>query len=209
MSDLPATEAARRAHWDDRYTTIGDTEVSWYEPTPTMSLEAFDAVGVAPPVSVLDVGGGASRLVDALLERGFGDVTVLDVSQAALVAGRERVGARPEVTWLHTDLLVWQPDRKRAVWHDRAVFHFLTDPADRATYRTLLREAVEPEGVIIVATFAADGPEWCSGLPVQRYTADELAAELGSDLTPVASGGHLHRTPGGGAQPFAWVALRR
>lgn len=209
MTEVPSTEAARRTHWDDRYTTIGDTAVSWYEPTPTMSLDALDAVGIAPPASVLDVGGGASRLADALLERGFGDVTVLDVSRAALVAGRERLGDRAEVTWLHTDLLVWQPERTWMVWHDRAVFHFLTEPADRATYRDLLRTAVEPGGLIIVATFAADGPEACSGLPVQRYTPDELADELGPGLTRVASGRHLHHTPSGGTQPFTWVALRR
>lgn len=173
-----------------------------------MSLRALDAAGVSPGSSLIDVGGGASRLVDALLDRGFDDLTVLDVSQTALTEARRRVGDRQQVTWLATDLLAWEPRRTWAVWHDRAVFHFLTDPSDRATYRGHIHQAVEPGGVIIVATFAMNGPEYCSGLPVVRYDSAGLAAELGSGLEVVATGGTDHRTPSGATQSFTWVALR-
>ena len=209
MTDVPSTPLDRQAHWDERYTTIGATEVSWYEPAPTMSLDVFDAVGVTARSSVIDVGGGASHLVDALLDRGYEDLTVLDVSDAALREARDRIGETTAVSWIQSDLLHWQPRRTWQVWHDRAVFHFLTDPADRAIYRDLLHAAVEPGGVIVVATFDADGPEWCSGLPVRRYEAAGLAAELGPDLAVLTSGGTVHRTPSGGVQPFTWVALRR
>ena len=209
MTDVPSTPADRQEHWDDRYTTIGEAAVSWHEPEPTMSLEVLDAAGVTPDASVIDVGGGASRLVDALVARGFGDVTVLDVSAAALDEARRRVGEATPVTWLHQDLLHWVPERTWTVWHDRAVFHFLTEPTDREAYRQLLRRAVAPGGVVVVATFAQDGPEWCSGLPVRRYAATELARELGADLEVLASGSTVHRTPAGGVQPFTWVALRR
>lgn len=209
MSDHPSSPDARQSHWDERYGTIGATEVSWHEDAPTMSLQAFGAAGVTAASSIIDVGGGASRLVDALLGQGFDDLTVLDVSQTALDEVSRRVGGRSQVTWLQTDLLDWEPSRTWNVWHDRAVFHFLTDGSDRATYRTLIRQAVEPGGVIIVATFDEAGPEYCSGLPVVRYDAAGLAAELGSDLEIIATGDTEHRTPAGATQPFTWVALRR
>jgi hypothetical protein len=209
MTDVPSTSADRQAHWDERYSTIGASKVSWHEPVPAMLLRVLDSVGVTADESVIDVGGGASRLAEVLLDRGFGDLTVLDVSGAALSEARSRVGDRPEVSWVQADLLLWQPDRTWTVWHDRAVFHFLTDPADRATYRELLHEAVEPGGVIIVGTFAADGPQSCSGLPVRRYSQAGLASELGADLVPLYSGSDVHHPPSGGTQPFTWVALRR
>lgn len=209
MSESPSSPEDRRSHWDDRYSTVGATEVSWHEDAPTMSLGALDAAEVLSTSSIIDVGGGASRLVDALLGRGFDDLTVLDVSQTALDEASRRVGDRPQVTWLPADLLTWEPQRTWAIWHDRAVFHFLTDPTDRATYRSLIRKAVEPGGVIVVATFDMSGPEYCSGLPVVRYDAAGLATELGSDLEVIATGGTDHHTPSGATQPFTWVALRR
>lgn len=209
MGDRPDSPEARRSHWDDRYATIGATEVSWHEDAPTMSLQALDAASALPTSSLIDVGGGASRLVDALLARAFDDLTVLDVSQNALDESRRRVGDRPQVTWVQTDLLAWKPQRTWQIWHDRAVFHFLTDAADRARYRELINQVVEPGGAIVVATFALDGPEYCSGLPVARYDSTGLAAELGSDLEIIATGGIEHHTPAGATQPFTWVALRR
>lgn len=209
MSEQPSSPEARQAHWDDRYATIGATEVSWHEDEPAMSLGALDTAEVSPASSFIDVGGGASRLVDALLDGGFNDLTVLDVSRAALAEAGRRVGERPQVTWLQADLLSWTPQRTWTVWHDRAVFHFLTDASDRASYRKLVRQAVEPGGVIVVATFDVSGPEYCSGLSVVRYDAAGLAAELGSDLEVIANGSTDHRTPSGATQPFIWVALRR
>lgn len=200
----PATP--RRLHWDERYSTVGADEVSWHEVGPAMSLTMLDLAGVGPASSVIDVGGGAARLVDTLLSRGFPDVTVLDVSAVALAEARSRVGDR--ATWIRADLLDWEPPRRWAVWHDRAVFHFLTEPDQRATYRRLLRAAVEPGGIVVVGTFAADGPESCSGLPVRGYDPVELIAEFDADFDVIADRRAVHRTPRGAVQPFTWLALR-
>lgn len=198
-------ESAR--HWDDRYDAVGSTEVSWFSPEPHASLAMFDAVGVDPARSVIDVGGGASMLVDRLVDRGFGDVTVLDVSEVALAEARTRVDA-PSAHWIRADLLKWRPSRRWDVWHDRAVFHFLTDAADRARYREQLSTAVTPGGVVIVGTFAEDGPEYCSGLPVRRYAPDELVRELGYDPDDATVRREIHRTPSGADQAFTWIAVR-
>lgn len=205
-----STEALDRAqHWAEVYTRRGDTQVSWYAPEPKVSLELIDAGAADPRLPAVDVGAGASRLVDALLERGFADVTALDVSDDGLAHARARLGAAASgVDWVVTDLLDWRPDRRVGLWHDRAVFHFLTDPADRAHYRDLLAAALAPGALVVVGTFAADGPESCSGLPTARYGPDELAAELGAGLTVLAQRREEHRTPAGGSQMFTWLALR-
>lgn len=205
---MPASPDDRQSHWDGRYVDVGAEDVSWYEPEPATSLELFDQAGVTTADSVIDVGGGASRLVDELVVRGLTDLAVLDVSQAALDIACQRLGDDAPVTWIHTDLLEWTPERTWTVWHDRAVFHFLTDPDDRAAYRALLQQVVQPGGLVVVGTFAADGPQSCSGLPVERYDADQLAAELGDQLRFVATTRTEHHTPGGAVQPFTWVALR-
>ncbi|HXY28680.1 MAG TPA: class I SAM-dependent methyltransferase [Acidimicrobiales bacterium] len=203
------TESPERAtHWDAAYRSRGVEGVSWFEATPTVSLELIGRLGIEASAAVLDVGGGASSLVDHLMAAGFVDVTVLDVSEVALDMGRRRVGDRPEVSWLHQDVLVWQPDRRFGLWHDRAVFHFLTEEADRVRYLSTLAAAVGPNAGIVLATFAPDGPEYCSGLPVVRYSAEALAAVLGNRFTVVASRREVHTTPGGVAQPFTWVAAR-
>lgn len=200
--------ATRREHWEAVYGARASDAVSWYQAEAGPSLALLAELGVGPGASVLDVGGGASTLVDGLLAAGHDDVTVLDVSEHALAAARARLGARAtQVTWLAADITTVEFGRAWDVWHDRAVFHFLTEAADRAGYRTRLHGALAPGGVAVVATFAADGPERCSGLPVCRYAPDELAAAL--DLVLVASRRELHRTPAGGAQAFTWVALRR
>jgi SAM-dependent methyltransferase len=198
----------RSAHWDDRYRTVGAEQVSWFEAEPTASLELLDLAGVTPVTSVIDIGGGASRLAGALVDRGYADVTVLDISADALDQARGGLEHPGAVHWIVADLLTWVPERRWGVWHDRAVFHFLVDPADRATYRALLHHAVEPGGAVIIATFAEDGPTVCSGLPVQRYSADTLVEELGPGFTPVAHGRHGHATPGGTVQHFTWAVLR-
>ena len=200
----------RRKHWNQVYTTKDEREVSWFEALPEISLEMLDAAGMTAHSCVLDVGGGDSHLVDALAARGLDCLAVLDVSGAALERARTRMGPTARIpVWIEADVTGDWTLKPMDIWHDRAVFHFLTDPDDRATYRNLLRRAVAPGGTIIVATFATDGPEWCSGLPVRRYDAPDLAAELGPDLTLVASGRTVHHTPSGATQPFTWVALRR
>jgi trans-aconitate methyltransferase len=173
-----------------------------------VSLQIFDALGVAQEAGIIDVGGGTSTLVDALIRRGFTDLTVLDISKTALSASRERLGAQSSVTWVEADLLAWAPARLYDVWHDRAVFHFLSS-TEVETYRDLLLEALIPGGLAIMATFAPDGPERCSGLPVTRYSAEQIAAVLGSDLEVVDQRREAHTTPSGAVQPFTWIAARR
>jgi SAM-dependent methyltransferase len=200
----------RAAHWDGVYGRLDENAVSWFEPEPACSLELLDLADVADTDSIIDIGAGASRLVDALVARGFADVTVLDVSDAGLAQARRRLGGSAvQVQWVVADLLSWRPARRYRVWHDRAVFHFLTDPVDRVRYRDVLDQALMPDGRIVIGTFAADGPEHCSGLPTVRYSPQELTAALGPNVEPLAQRRELHRTPSGGVQPFAWLALRR
>jgi SAM-dependent methyltransferase len=200
---------SRGPYWDDRYEQIGADQVSWYQARPTISLELIDQLRIDPSTSVIDVGGGSSTLVDELLVRGFDDVTVLDVSDAALDVARARLFDRRGVTWLHTDVLSWTPGRQWRLWHDRAVFHFLTEPADRHAYLQQLAKGLAAGGAFIIATFAPDGPVQCSGLPVSRYDADGLADVITTAVagaTILSSRDEDHTTPAGATQPFTWIA---
>jgi Methyltransferase domain len=195
------------SHWDHAY-AAGATTPSWFQQHPGMSLRMFDAAGIQADASVIDVGGGASPLAGALLKRGFGDVTVLDISAAGMSYARRRLGTRAEqVRWLVADVRTWVPEHHYAVWHDRAVFHFLVNAQDRAQYRGVLERATEPGAVAVFGCFALDGPQYCSGLPVARYGAQELAGELGSHWTLIIQDREEHRTPAGLIQPFTWAAL--
>jgi len=200
--------STRAAHWDSAYRTRGANGVSWFEDVPDQSLALLHLLGVDRTTPVVDVGGGASLLVDHLVAEGFADVTVLDVSDVALGEGRRRLGAGAPVTWLEQDLLEWHPARRYGLWHDRAVLHFLTTDAERADYLAVLRHAVVPGGAVVIATFAEDGPEQCSGLPVVRYSCDELADLLGPQFTVAATRRQVHTTPAATQQPFSWVAGR-
>jgi SAM-dependent methyltransferase len=205
-----ARRAERAKHWAEVYSRRGATQVSWFAAEPVYSLELLDTAGANPLLPAIDIGAGASRLVDALLGRGFADVTALDVSDEALMHARDRLGSdAARVQWVVTDLLDWAPDRRFGFWHDRAVFHFLTDPADRRHYRELLDAALAPDGLAVIGTFAADGPRFCSGLPTARYSPHELAAAIGCGLSTVAERREEHITPAGAVQPFTWLALRR
>ena len=197
-----------KAHWDNRYRSVGADRVSWFEAEPEQSLALLRMVGADRSSSVIDVGGGASVLAMCLVEQGYQDVSVLDISQEALDAAKTRM-TRPEaVTWIQADLLDWIPHRRWDVWHDRALFHFLIDHRDRDIYRSLLHQALEPGGAAILATFAEDGPTSCSGLPVARYSPNQLIAEIGPDFSEIGSGRFEHVTPPETTQPFTWVALR-
>lgn len=201
---------ARELHWDAVYGRQGEEAVSWFEAAPTVALELFGVLGVTTSAAIIDVGAGASRLVDALVARGSTDLTLLDVSDEGLGRARRRLGAdAARIEWIVADLLSWRPERRYRVWHDRAVFHFLTDPQDQARYRELLDQALQPDAQMVVGTFAADGPEQCSGLPTARYDAEALATVLGPGVTPVAYRRELHETPWGAVQPFTWMAARR
>lgn len=204
-----ANGAGSASHWDRAY-DLGDTSRSWFQDNPDQSLHMLDVAGVTNGDSVLDVGGGASGLVDVLISRGFRDVTVLDISAIGLGTAKARLGAdASRVSWLVTDLLSWRPNRSYRVWHDRAVFHFLTTVEVRAKYADTLRAATDAGSVAVFGCFALDGPDSCSGLPVARYDAAGLAEELGPQWTPIAQEREEHRTPGGGTQPFTWVSFRR
>lgn len=196
-----------QAHWDQRYDSVSAEALSWHQDHPTMSLELLAAVGARSDASVVDVGGGASNLVDHLLAAGHGDLAVLDLSNVALEVARERVGEQPQVTWLVEDLLAWEPQRTWDVWHDRAVLHFLHDDADRARYARALRQAVGVGGAFVIGTFAEDGPTECSALPVRRHSAADLR-DLAGAIEVLEERREVHTTPGGASQPFNWLAAR-
>lgn len=194
-------------HWDDRYDRVGETSVSWFQEDPRPSLELIERVADAQ-ASIVDVGGGASRLVDRLLERGHRDLTVVDLSRRALNLARRRVGDAP-VAWVVADVREWQPDRGFDVWHDRAAYHFLTDPHDQRQYWDLMRECVPHGGHVVIATFADDGPATRSGLPVVRHTESALAEAMGDGIAVVETRREQHVTPTGGMQDFVWVLAQR
>jgi len=196
------------AQWEALYQANRVNGVSWYQEEPVESLNLLGRLGVETNASVIDIGGGASVFVDFLLSKGFSDLTVLDISRSAIRASRERIGAGAKVTWLVHNLLTWEPDRCYDLWHDRAVFHFL-GPNEIKVYQDLLRRSVAPGGSVIMATFAPDGPGWCSGLPVTRYRADQLGEVLGDEFTVVEQRGEVHTTPSGALQPFTWIAASR
>ena len=200
----------RKAHWEEVYRTKPRDSVSWYQPVPQASLDAIMRHGSNPAQSLIDIGGGASTLVAELAARGWRDLAVLDISAPALEVARAAMGAESaRVDWIVADAANWQPARQYDIWHDRAVFHFLTDGAARAGYRAALMRGLAPGGLLVMATFALDGPEKCSGLPVQRYGPQELAATLGEGLDLQEHWHESHVTPGGGMQNFNWCVLRR
>lgn len=202
--------STRSAHWENVYATKGETEVSWFQDSPAISLELIKAANPAPTAAIIDIGGGASRLVDALLREGYRSLAVLDLSANALEAARARLGpAASNVDWIVSDVTTWQPTRSYDVWHDRAAFHFLTEPRDRAAYVERLQSAVRPGGQIIIGTFALDGPEKCSGLPVQRYDGKSLAAELGAAFELIETRGEIHATPWKSTQAFQFSRFRK
>jgi SAM-dependent methyltransferase len=193
------------AHWDNVYRTKPTDSVSWYQPSPDGSLSAIARTGVALSAPVIDVGGGASLLVDFLLQQGFTDLTVLDTAGPALDIVRKRIGtAAANVEFIVADIAHWMPQRTYAVWHDRAVFHFLTSDVDRAAYIGALNAGLATGGFLILATFAADGPEKCSGLPVRRHDPVALAAAVGPGFKTIDIWREDHSTPGGSMQPFTW-----
>jgi trans-aconitate methyltransferase len=204
------TFRSRQAHWDAAYASRGEARVSWFEGHPETSLSLLAAMGAAPDSAIIDVGGGASRLVDALFAAHWTRITVLDLSPVALGLAQARLGeASAGVQWIAADVTEWEPSQTYDIWHDRAVFHFLVEPHDRVAYTDRLRRAVRPGGHAIIATFAPDGPDRCSGLPVMRYDPETLARELGAPCSLVARRSYVHVTPSGARQAFQFSVLRR
>ncbi|MBB6222392.1 class I SAM-dependent methyltransferase [Rhizobium leguminosarum] len=201
---------AKREQWDEVYRTKAPDSVSWYQPAPEPSLRALDELRLPVTASLIDVGGGASSLVDRLVERGWSDLTVLDIAAPALDLAKARLGdATARVAWVVDDVTAWRPERQYDVWHDRAVFHFLTEPEQRLAYRRALETGTAQGSAVIIATFAPDGPERCSGLPVQRYDAAALAREFSAAFTLQRDWREEHMTPSGGRQSFQWCVFCR
>ena len=195
-------------HWDLAYER-GETSRSWFEHEPAQSLRMIDAVGISPQ-SIIDIGGGSSRLADALIKCGWSDITVLDVSETALQTAQRRLGeAVDKVTWISHDLLAWVPERRYRLWHDRAASHFFTEATQRDQYRRALTGATAVGSIAIIGCFALDGPDRCSGLPVARYSPAGIANEFGRNWLLVREDREEHRTPNGRIQPFTWAVLRR
>jgi trans-aconitate methyltransferase len=205
-ADIPAKN--HQAHWQSVYANKAEREVSWFQDDLQPSLALIEEVG-STSSAVIDIGGGASRLAESLWNRGFLDITVLDLSSAAFAAAKTRIGGGSErIEWIVADVTTWKPSRTYDVWHDRATFHFMVAKSDRAAYLSRLASALRAGGHAIIATFAPDGPEQCSGLPVRRYDAEALGQILGSDFRLVSTRRREHVTPWGTTQPFQFSVFR-
>jgi trans-aconitate methyltransferase len=206
----------RSQHWEQVYGRQSPETVSWYQKSPAISVSLVRAVDPPTDARIVDVGGGASTLVDNLIQMGFRDVTVVDLAAAALETSRQRLAGQgfqghqgAEIRWLVQDVTSWQPDRVFDIWHDRAVFHFLVEERDRRGYLAALDAGLRSGGTLIMATFAPDGPEKCSGLPVRRYSPETLAAELGAGFSLVETRFEDHTTPAGRTQRFVYCRFQK
>jgi len=200
-----------KAHWETVYRTKRPNEVSWYRPHLDVSLQLIEEAAPQRDAQIIDVGGGEATLIDDLLASGYRGVSVLDLSATALDVAKARLGDRGNsVNWLCGDVTTFAfAQHQYDVWHDRAVFHFLTERADRDRYKVRLAEMLKRGGSAIIATFALDGPEKCSGLPVIRYSPETLTSELGREFVLVDSRHHLHTTPWGMTQAFQYSRFVR
>jgi trans-aconitate methyltransferase len=197
-------------HWNHAYTKKSEAELSWHEDDPTVALSLMKEAGLGSTSSVIDIGAGTSRLMERLLDLGLRDLTALDLSESALAQARLRLGEREKfVKWIVHDITSWEPTQKYNIWHDRAVFHFLVHPEDRIAYIKRLSRSVPPGGLAVIATFAPDGPEKCSGLPVTRYSPASLGNTIGANFSLLTHHSHLHYTPWGNQQPFQYSLFRR
>ena len=195
----------RKTHWENVYRDKSPLAVSWYQREPGLSLSLIGKAALALDAPLIDVGGGASTLVDSLCDRGHTNISVLDVSAAALAHSKNRLGERgAKVHWFEADITSFRPPQRYTLWHDRAVFHFLTDPVDRQSYIDVLEKGLEKGGQLVMLTFAIGGPAKCSGLDIVQYDEDKMTAELGTGFELLESGREVHTTPAGNQQRFAW-----
>ena len=200
----------RRKHWNDTYTAKADDQVSWFQVKPERSLALIAEAAPDRSAPIIDIGGGASRLADTLLALGYSDITVLDIAEAGLARSKARLGAQAnKLSWIVADVTEWRPQRRWQVWHDRAVFHFLTEREAQDAYIAALKRGTTTGSSVIVATFALAGPERCSGLPVQRYSPATLAKRLGGEFALYAEDEESHATPFTTTQQFQYAAFRR
>jgi ubiquinone/menaquinone biosynthesis C-methylase UbiE len=198
-------------HWEKHYSTRSPDSVSWFQRHAVKSLDIIKRLGVKKSARLVDIGGGASTLVDDLMELGYSNLSVIDISSTALDVAKKRLGALSgPVTWIEADVTkLLLPEHSIDVWHDRAVFHFLISESDRHSYVNAVIKALKPGGYLIVATFAVDGPEKCSGLPVQRYSASQLHSEFGDSFELLGHESERHKTPSGVSQSFVYCYWRR
>lgn len=200
----------RNGHWEKVYSSKDDDQLSWHQDSPIVSLEFCQRAGASSSTSFIDIGAGTSSLVDALAKKGMVDLTVLDISVGALAKAKLAMGDRASmVNWLHEDIVEWKPSRTYALWHDRAVFHFLVEENDRRAYLSCLNQALHVGGHAIIATFALDGPDKCSGLPVQKYSSAKLSDVLGPDFELIADKNIAHKTPWGSSQAFQYSLFKK
>lgn len=200
----------RKKHWENVYEQKKPSEVSWRQVNPAVSLEFIVSAKIDKAAKIIDVGGGASFLVDKLLDKGYRSLTVLDISSKAIQYARERLGNRVEtVNWIEADITEFKPSYQYDVWHDRAVFHFLTDPLDRKKYVEVLHNSLKREGHLIIASFAIGGPTKCSGLDIEQYDAEKLQNELGSEFVLMEETEEIHITPSGKEQKFGFFRFIR
>lgn len=193
----------RKQHWENIYETKKLEEVSWYQPKPDISLELIQQSGIAKDAAIIDIGGGDSFLVDNLLEEGYKDVTVLDISEKAIERAKERLGERAEsVSWIISDIAEFKPDREYDLWHDRAAFHFLTDKKDQQHYVNIASEGIANGGSLIIGTFSKNGPEKCSGLEIKQYSEEEMSDLFAASFQKQSCKEIIHNTPFDTTQSF-------
>jgi SAM-dependent methyltransferase len=200
----------RKNHWERVYRDKSPLEVSWFQENPALSLRLIKKTRIALDAPIIDVGGGASLLVDRLCEAGYSDIGVLDVSASALAHAKNRLADKTcAVNWYEADVTGFKPPKRFALWHDRAVFHFLTSGADRDSYVSVLKKALKPGGHLIMMAFAIDGPVKCSGLDIVQYDADKMKSTLGPGFELVETGHEMHITPTGNQQKFAYFRFTK
>lgn len=199
-----------KQHWEKVYQEKEPGQVSWYQTQPNISLELIALSGISQAGKIIDVGGGASFLVEKLIDKGFKNVTVLDISGKAIEHAKKRLSKQAEkVIWIETDITKFEPPQQYDLWHDRAVFHFLTDPSDRKKYVEVMEKAVKSGGNVVIATFALDGPPKCSGLNVERYNPEKLNKQIGNQFLLLKSVEETHLTPWHSEQKFIYCLFRR
>ena len=200
----------RKEHWDNTYAARRASEMSWYQQLAALSLRMIQKSGMTRDTPLIDVGGGASLLVDFLLEEGYQDITVLDLSGIALNTARHRLGDRAsQVEWIEQDITQFQAERKYGLWHDRALFHFLTLGTERKKYIQALLKSLQPGGQLVISTFAIGGPAICSGLDIVQYDAKKLQQELGGEFTLLEQEQVSHQTPAQKEQLFGFYRFTR
>ena len=200
----------RKKHWGDVYQEKLHSELSWYQKEPKLSLELIRCTNVASNDAIIDVGGGASVLVDYLSKESFTNLTVLDISENAIAMAKKRLGdTAKSIEWIVSDITQFDTSQKFSLWHDRALFHFLTDPSDREIYVKALIKAIRTEGHLIIATFATGGPEKCSGLEIVQYDSEKMIAELGDNFSLVEERKEIHITPANKEQEFIFFHFLR